>query len=486
MNIQINQHPGHFIGGEYVKASSGRVIELLNPADGNPRCRLQLAGEKDVADAIVAARKAFDIGWCDSTLEQRLGILLRLIGEIKDRREEFARSISFEIGAPIDFARKQQVDTALMHLQSTLAAAENASFDSPVPADRPEHRVRFEPAGVAALITPWNWPLNQVVLKVGAALAAGCTMVLKPSELAPDTAFLFARCMDQAGAPKGVFNMLIGDGETGAALARHPDIDIVSFTGSTPAGRAVAAAAAQNLKPAALELGGKSPNLIFADCDLQRAIGQGLAHCFRNAGQSCNAASRMLVERSIYERAVALAAEAAASTKTGLPGDPGDHIGPLVSAAQFERVQGYIASGLEDGARLVAGGPGRPDGFASGFFARPTVFVDVTPDMRIAREEIFGPVLTLSPFEDEEDAVHRANDSEYGLAAYVQTEDQTKADRVARRLRAGMVQVNGTSRAPGAPFGGVKASGSGREAGIWGIRAFQTVKSISGAAAHSA
>ena len=280
--------------------------------------------------------------------------------------------------------------------------------------------------------------------------------------------------------------MLMGDGDTGAALARHPDIDIVSFTGSTRAGRAVSVAAAQNLNSSVLELGGKSPNLLFADCDLTTAIRQGVAHCFRNAGQSCNAASRMLVERSVYDNAVDLAAEAARNTEVSLPGDAGNHIGPLVSRAQFERVQSYIDQGLQEGARLVAGGPGRPQGFASGYFVRPTVFADVEPDMRIAREEIFGPVLTISPFDGESEAVQMANDSEYGLAAYIQTGDPERADRISRQLRAGMVQVNGTSRAAGAPFGGVKASGLGREAGIWGIRSFQNIKSISGAAAVAA
>ncbi len=483
MTILINDMMSHFVNGEWVRPRSGRMIELFNPADETLRCELPMASPQEVFAAVNAARQAFDGGWDESDLAERLGILRQLIEQIEIRREEFAQSISFEIGAPIDFARKHQVEAALGHLRATLSAAETVPFDSPVPHDQPQHRVRYEAAGVAALITPWNWPLNQVVLKIGAALAAGCTMVLKPSEHAPNTSFLLAQCMAQTGAPKGVFNMLVGDGETGAALVQDSNIDIVSFTGSTRAGRAVAIAAAANLKRAALELGGKSPNLIFADCDLETAIRQGVAHCFRNSGQSCNAASRMLVERSICDRAVELAVEAACDTEVGYPGEDGNHIGPLVNRAQFDRVQACIRNGLDEGARLVAGGPGRPDGFEAGLFARPTVFADVTPDMSIAREEIFGPVLVITPFEYEDDAVSKANAGEYGLAAYVQTGDQAKADRISRRLKAGMVQVNGTSRASGAPFGGVKASGMGREAGIWGIRTFQQIKSISGAAA---
>lgn len=486
MTIQIHELSRHFINGAWQASQSGRVMTLHNPADGQVRCRLPLAGEADVTAAVDAARKAFDGGWNKSALAERLDILSRLITAIDTRREDFARAISFEMGAPIDFARRHQVETALGHLRATLAAAEANPFDSPVSAGQPEHRVRYEAAGVAALITPWNWPLNQAALKIGAALAASCTMVFKPSELTPTSGFLLAQCMIEAGTPDGVFNLLIGDGETGAALSGNPAVDIVSFTGSTRAGRSVAASAAGNLKQAVLELGGKSPNLVFADCDLETAMRQGIAHCFRNAGQSCNAASRMLVERSVYEQAVALAADLAAGTEVGPPDRPGDHIGPLVSAAQFDQVQDYIQSGLDDGARLVAGGPGRPDSIAAGNFVRPTVFADVMPEMRIAREEIFGPVLAISPFETEDEAIALANNNAYGLAAYVQTADPQRADRLSRALQAGMVQVNGTSRAPGAPFGGIKASGMGREAGIWGIRTFQIVKSISGATAVQA
>jgi len=340
--------------------------------------------------------------------------------------------------------------------------------------------VRYESLGVAALITPWNWPLNQTALKVGAALAAGCAMVLKSSELAPRSGALFAECVAEAEAPQGVFNHLIGDAETGASLIAHPDVDVVSFTGSTAVGRLIAEAAGRNLKKAILELGGKSPNLLFADCDPGLAVHQGLAHCFRNAGQSCNAASRMLVERPIYDRVVELAAEAARDTEVAPPDQPGKHLGPLISQSQFDRVQALIEAAIADGARLVAGGPGRPAGFERGFYARPTVFADVTPDMEIFQTEAFGPVLTLTPFDTEDEAVRLANATPFGLAAYIQSTDDEQIDRVCRQLRVGMIQVNGQSREQGAPFGGVKASGFGRESGRFGIREYQAIKSISG------
>lgn len=472
-----------FIDGAWVEPKGRVSLALVDPATEAERGSIRLAGGDDVDCAVAAARRAFDEGWAQSKVEQRCEALERLIAAVEARREKFAQTISVEVGSPIDFAREHQVARAIGHLEATLEAARGMVVDQRDSAAFPRDWVFYEPVGLAALITPWNWPLNQIALKAGAALAAGCTMVLKPSELAPETGRLFAECMADAGLPAGVFNLIQGDGAVaGNALSRHGDVDIISFTGSTRAGREVARNAADGLKRSVLELGGKSANLLFADCDLETAIRQGVAHAFRNAGQSCNAASRMLVERSVYDRAVELAAEAAAGFQVGMPDTPGGHIGPLVSKPQFERVQGYIESGIGAGARLVAGGRGLPDGFNRGYFVRPTVFADVTPDMAIAREEIFGPVLVMMPFGDEDEAVGLANDTAYGLAAYIQTGDNARAVRVARRLQAGMVQVNGTSRAPGAPFGGVKQSGWGREAGLWGIRAFQEVKSVSGVA----
>ncbi|PWR02843.1 aldehyde dehydrogenase family protein [Meridianimarinicoccus roseus] len=465
------------IGGAW-QTAQGAPLARCDPATEESRPPVIAASPEQVARAVAAAQQS---GWQASTPDRRLAALDRLVEAIGARAESFAQAISHEIGAPIDFARRGQVGAALDHLAAMRASFIAAPDDAPVAPDRPGDRVRYEPAGIAALITPWNWPLNQVVLKAGAALLAGCPMVLKPSELGTDTAMLFALCMEDAGLPDGAFNLLTGGAATGAALVADQRVEVISFTGSTRAGQAIAAAAAVGFRRTILEMGGKSPNLLFADCDLPTAIRQGLAHCFRNNGQSCNAAARMLVAREVYDDAVALAAALAADTPVGPPDLSGDHVGPQVSAAQFAHVQGLLGSGLAEGARLVAGGPGRAPGFARGFFTRPSVLADVTPQMRVFREEIFGPVLTMTPFDTEDEAVALANDTPYGLAGYIQTTDPVRADRVARSLRVGMVQVNGQSRVPGAPFGGVKASGTGREAGLWGIRAFQEIKSISGA-----
>lgn len=477
-----------FIDGAWRAPDSTISAEVIDPATGRAFASIRLADATDVELAVAAARKAFDL--VDAGTEEsgyahvsyRIALLDRVVETVLARREDLAGTISREMGAPIDFARASQVDTAIGHIKAIADAARHAAFDAPISPDRVADRVRFEPVGVAALITPWNWPINQLALKIGAALAAGCSMVVKPSELAPLSAILFAECLHEAGVPPGIFNLINGEGAgAGALLSEHPDVDVVSFTGSTRAGILVAKAAADRVARTSLELGGKSPNLLFADCDLPVAVQQGVAHCFRNAGQSCNAASRMLVERSIYEKAVDLAKEAAIQTCVDLPDRPGSHLGPVVSETQFNRVQSYIEHGISEGARLVAGGVGRVSGLENGYFVRPTVFADVAEDMTIAQEEIFGPVLVMSPFDSEAEAIRLANASVYGLAAYIQTGDPQRADRVAKRLKAGMIQINGVSRAPGAPFGGRKSSGIGREGGLWGIREFQEVKSISGA-----
>ncbi len=473
----------HYVDGYWVRPEAGDTQRLLDPETELVRCHVPLAGAEDVAQAVTAAKRALTDGWLETDVSERLVFLHRLIAEIEARHDEFARTISEEMGAPIDFCIGHQVQASLAHLRGFAEAMGNRG-DTDIPlANDPEHRVRYEAIGVAALITPWNWPLNQITLKVGAALMAGCTMVLKPSELTPRTGMLFARCMAATGLPAGVFNFLLGGARTGQWMTENPDVAAISFTGSTRAGQAVATAASVGFRRLTLELGGKSPNLLFADCDIATAIRQGVAHCFRNAGQSCNAASLMLVQEDIYEDAVARATIVADTYRVDSPSKAGPHLGPLVNAAQFDRVQSFVREAIQQGARCVSGGPGRPEGFDKGYFVRPTVLVDVTPDMAVAREEIFGPVLTIMPFRDLDDAILKANHSAYGLAAYIQTKNPQQANEAARRINAGMIQVNGTSRAQGAPFGGTKASGIGREAGIWGIRAFQEVKSISGLSA---
>ncbi|KNG94459.1 hypothetical protein ATO11_08465 [Pseudaestuariivita atlantica] len=430
-----------------------------------------------MAGAVARARAVFDTTDPDLPRAPRLERIARLIAAIEARKEAFARAISAEMGSPIDFARDKQVVAAIAHLQATHAALAQAP-DREVAA--PGHWIRHEPLGVAALITPWNWPLNQAALKLGGALAAGCAAVIKPSELAPFSACLLAEALHEA-LPDGAAQVLMGDGATGEALVAAKGVDVISFTGSTSVGQHIAAEAGARLRPVLLELGGKSPNILFADCDLPLAVTQGVAHCFRNSGQSCNAASRMLVERSVYEDAVALAAAEAEAAVFADPSQPGDHFGPLVSEVQFNHVQRCIDRALAEGARCVAGGPGRAPGNTGGWFPRATVFADVTPDMDLFQTEVFGPVLSITPFDTEEEAVSLANAGPYGLAGYVQTADPDRAARVSRALRVGMVQAGGQSRVAGAPFGGRGASGYGREAGLWGIRAFQAVKSVSGA-----
>jgi aldehyde dehydrogenase (NAD+) len=459
-----------------------RLFPLVDPATERPWAQLPVAQPSDISAAVAVARRFADQEWADPSPEKRLKILDRLITLVAERQEEFARRISCEMGAPIDFARDKQVRAALDHLQAIRAAASVEQDQTPDP-DNPDHRVRYEPLGVAALITPWNWPLNQVVLKVGGALMAGCAMVLKPSEYSSTSTLLFAECMALAGADDGRFQLVLGDGDVGQALCTHPDVDVISFTGSTRVGAIIAGVAAPQFKRLNLELGGKSANILMADCNLPLAVEQGVAHAFRNTGQSCNAAARMLVEREIYDRVCTLAAGYADQTSVDLPTLDGPHLGAIVNEQQYKRVQGLIQQAIDQGARVIAGGVGRSDDLSEGYFAKPTVLADVTDEMDIFHTEVFGPVLTITPFDHEAQAIALANDTSYGLAGYVQTADPVKADRIACALQVGLVQVNGASRAPGAPFGGRRASGQGREAGLWSIRAFQDVKSVSGAAA---
>jgi len=384
------------------------------------------------------------------------------------------------MGAPIEMARTQQVGAGLWHFKGFLNAMKEFEFEHALSEKAPNDRIIKESVGVCALITPWNWPMNQVVLKVGAALVAGCTMVLKPSEESPLNAIVFAEIIDAAGLPAGVFNLVNGDGVgVGSQLTQHPDVDMISFTGSTRAGKIISKTAADSLKRVHLELGGKGANLVFADAD-EKAVKRGVLHVMNNSGQSCNAPTRMLVERSIYDQAVEIAAETASKVTVGPADQEGRHIGPVVNEVQFNKIQGLIQAGIDEGARLIAGGTGRPDGLNRGFYVKPTVFADANNDMTIAREEIFGPVLCMIPFDTEEEAIAIANDTIYGLTNYVQTQNGEKANRVVRQLRSGMVEVNGQGRSLGSPFGGMKQSGIGREGGVFGIEDFLEIKSTSG------
>jgi len=474
------QKTDFYIDGAWRAPVEAKSIEVINPANEKPYAVISAGSAKDIDLAVAAARKAFP-SWSETPAEERIGHIRRLVEIYEARLEEMAKAISLEMGAPITLARESQAEAGLSHTKAFIAAFENFEFEELLSPKYPNQTIVREPIGVCGLITPWNWPMNQIALKVIPALAVGCTVILKPSEIAPMSAMLFAEFVDQAGFPQGVFNLVNGEGAVvGEALSQHPDVDMMSFTGSTRAGTAVSRAAAATVKRVSLELGGKSPNIVFADADLEEAIARSLAHCFENTGQSCNAPTRMLVERSVYDKAVELARKEAEGTKVGDPAEEGDHIGPLSSSIQFEKVQKLIQKGIDEGARLVAGGPGRPEGFTEGDFVKPTVFADVNNDMTIAREEIFGPVLAMIPFDTEEEAIAIANDTPYGLAAYIQTGNPERAKRVARKLRAGMVQINGTSRAPGSPFGGYKQSGNGREGGKWGLEDFMEVKLISG------
>jgi aldehyde dehydrogenase (NAD+) len=397
----------------------------------------------------------------------------------KGQAEDMAQAISFEMGAPIALARTAQVGAGAGHLKNTIRTAKGFAFERPLGDHAPCDMILYEPVGVCALITPWNWPMNQVMLKVAPALAAGCTMVLKPAEQAPLSAVLLAEMIDAAGFPPGVFNLVNGDGAgVGAHLTAHPDVNMVSFTGSTRAGVAISKAAADTVKRVSLELGGKGANIIFADAD-EKAVTRGVRHCFNNSGQSCNAPTRMLVERSIYDQAIETARAVAEKTEVGPADIEGRQIGPVVSETQFNKIQYLIKRGIDEHATLIAGGLERPDGLNRGHFVRPTIFADVTPEMTIWKEEIFGPVLTMTPFDSEEEAIALANDTPYGLTNYVQTADKSRARRLARGLRSGMVEMNGKFGAPGTPFGGMKQSGTGREGGVWGLEEFLEVKAVS-------
>lgn len=467
-----------YIAGKWVAPlSSNATLDAINPATEEVCATIALCGPDDVDQAVAAARAAFD-GYASTSLEARIALTEKLIAVFERRYDEMVAAISTEMGAPYDLSFNSQAECGPGHLKETIKAARAMAWDSPIGSTGD---LTYEAVGVCVLITPWNWPMNQLAAKVGPALIAGCTMVLKPSEVSPLSAQLFTEFIDEAGFPTGVFNMVHGTGAMiGEALTGHPDVDMVSFTGSTRAGIQIAKSAAETVKRVSQELGGKSANIVFADSGLEAAVTRGVLHCFGNTGQSCNAPTRMLVEASVYDEAVAIAAKVAQSVTLGDPMDKGPHLGPVVSKAQFDKIQGLIQVGIDEGARVVAGGVGRADGFDRGYYVKPTVFAGVHNDMTIAREEIFGPVLVMIPFTDEADAVRIANDTPYGLAGYIQSGDLERARRVARKVRAGSVYLNGNGQDYCSPFGGYKQSGNGREWGAFGLHDFLEVKVING------
>ena len=466
-----------YINGQWVEPSKKNDFEVINPSDESV-CALISLGSQEDTDAAVSAAKAALPMWSSSSKEDRIALLERLYSIYQSRMDEMAEVISMEMGAPIDFAKRSQAPSGTEAIEDFLIQLKKFEFEKQL--DDSSNQLIYQPKGVCALITPWNWPISQVALKVIPAIAAGCTMVLKPSEIAPLDSMIFAEMLEEAGCPAGVFNLVNGDGAgVGSQLTSHPDIDMVCFTGSTRAGALISHNAAGDFKRVGLELGGKGANIIFADAD-EKAVKRGVRHCFNNTGQSCNAPTRMLVERSIYDQAVEIAKETALATKTDIASKEGRHIGPLVSKLQFDKVQALIQTGIDENATLVVGGTGKPDGLEKGFFVKPTIFADVNNQMTIAQTEIFGPVLSMIPFDSEEEAIEIANDTPYGLENYIQTQDQEKAKRISKKLLSGVVEVNGNGLALGSPFGGFKHSGIGREGGEHGFNECIEVKVVTG------
>lgn len=467
-----------YINGEWVEPAHSSTLDVINPATEEAFATISMGTAEDVDAAAKAARAAFP-AWSQSTVFERKTVISKIIEGLKARGEEMATAISNEMGAPMGLSKTAQLGSGIGHFANILGILENYEFEEV----RGTTRIVKEPAGVCGFITPWNWPLNQIACKVAPALAAGCTIVLKPSEIAPVSAYILAEIIAESGLPAGVFNLVNGDGPTvGAAISAHPEIDLVSFTGSTRAGREVARAAADGIKRVTQELGGKSANIILDDVpDFARAVSGGVIGCFGNSGQSCNAPTRMLVPKARMAEAMEIARAAAAKASVGDPADENTRLGPVVSELQFNKITALIEKGIEEGAELVAGGPGRPEGMDKGYFIQPTVFGNVSNDMTIAREEIFGPVLSIIGYEDDADAVRIANDTEYGLSGYVSGEQQ-HAENIARQIRTGMVHINGAGPDFSAPFGGYKKSGNGREWGVEGFEEFLETKSMLGAA----
>ena len=464
-----------YIGGKWVAPQGGDVHELINPADESVIASIPMANEADVNAAVSAAKAAFD-DWQMTSKDERLKLLRRLLELYNERYDDIAELMTREMGTTLDFSKAAQAWVGQAHLEAAIDALDRLELEEV----RGNTLISLEPVGVCALITPWNWPMNQLVVKAAPALAAGCTMVAKPSEFSPLSSLLFAELIDEAGFPAGVYNHITGHGPSaGEQLSRHPDVDMVSITGSTRAGIAVARSAAETVKRVAQELGGKSANIILRDADLEKAVKDGVDACYVNCGQACRAPARMLVPVEKMEEAKRYAKEAADAHSVG---DPMSDVklGPVVNKLQFDRIQTLIQSGIDEGATLVTGGTGLPDGLEKGYYVKPTVFADVTPGMTIEREEIFGPVIALIPYDSEEDAVRIANDTIYGLSGYIQTTDKDKARKIARQLRVGSIWINDAAWDPRAPFGGYKQSGNGREHGEWGLHDYLEVKSTAG------
>ena len=465
-----------YINGEWVNPSKKNDFDVINPSNEEVCAKITLGNSEDTNKAIQSAKKAFET-WKETSKQERVILLEKLLKIYNERYDEMTDAITTELGCPRDWCSANQTSSGASHIEDFIKRLKEFNFE-PGFDKGSKNQILYEPIGVCGLITPWNWPINQIALKVVPALATGCTMILKPSEIAPLSGMLFAEMIHEAGFPPGVFNLVNGDGAgVGTILSGHKDVDMVSFTGSTRAGRLITKNAADTIKRVCLELGGKGGNIVFAD-SYPEAVRDGIRNVMSNSGQSCDAPTRMLVERSIYERAVKEAADEANKIKVDLASKAGDHIGPVISKIQFDKIQSLIKSGIEEGAKLVAGGPDRPEDFKKGYFIKPTIFTDVDNNMRVAKEEIFGPVLSIIPFENEEEAIQITNDTEYGLGNYLQTSDKEKAKRVSRKLRSGIVYVNNQAADSGTPFGGYRQSGNGREGGSWGLHEYLEVKTI--------
>ncbi len=472
----MKKYSNFYIDGQWVAPEQPKYIDVINPATEQPFAEVALGSAVDVDRAVAAARKAFET-YSETPVRERLAMLSRIVKVYEKRYDEMAQTISQEMGAPITMATQQQAAVGLGHIRTAYKVLKNYTFEH----IHEGNTIRKEPIGVCGFITPWNWPINQIASKVSPALAAGCTIVLKPSEIAPLSAILLTEILEEAGVPAGVFNLVQGYGpEVGEAMSRHPEIDMMSFTGSTRGGIAVAKAAAETVKRVGQELGGKSPHILLDDDALGDNVFKGIQHCMSNTGQSCNAPTRMLIPAHRRAEITEYAIKAVEDLSVGDPTNPDIDLGPLVSEAQFDKVQDLIQKGIDEGATTIIGGVGRPDGLNQGYYSRPTVFADVNNDMTIAREEIFGPVIAIINYDSEEEAVAIANDTEYGLAAYVSGKDRETLERIARKLRAGQVHLNMTGGGTDSPFGGYKQSGNGREKSIWGLEEFLEVKTICG------